>query len=194
MKYPHGCILEASYMVRDIHAAVDGWMKSLGAGPFFLGEVYIPADRHRRRGVPGPLSMDVAFGLAGDLLIELVQPRADDRSIYSEALGEIGTASHSQAINYVVNLGWSEGCALMSQQYEEVLHAVTNVDSLRCAIYDARQDVGAFIEVGEGIDQMLVPMIGAMKQCRSVWDGREIHPLEEVFKARASGVAASTSI
>lgn len=184
MAHPHGCVLEATYIVRDIEAAMAAWMRSLGAGPFFLGEVYIPADRHKRRGVPGPLNMAVAFGLAGDLLIELVEPRADDRSVYAEALAAIGDAPHSQAINYVVNLGWDEGCALMSERYEEVLSAITNVDGLRCAMYDARKDIGAFIEVGEGIEQMLVPMIAAMKRRRAAWDGRRIYPLEEVFKVQ----------
>lgn len=45
MPFPKGSIHEAGYMVRDIHAAIDNWMTVLGAGPFFLGKVHIPAER-----------------------------------------------------------------------------------------------------------------------------------------------------
>lgn len=181
VKQLRGGILEIGYMVPDIHVAIESWMTVMGAGPFFIGETYMSAERHTCRGVPCPLSIKLAYGLSEGVLIELIEPKPDDRSIYSEALAASGN-NPTPAVNYVLNLGWEEGRTLMAPRYEEVLHVTTNVNDLRCIIYDARKDLGAYVEIGEGIQQMLLPMIEAMKRARATWDGRSIYPLEEIFK------------
>lgn len=182
MSYPHGSIIEQIFAVRDIDKAIEAWSNVLGAGPFFLGESYIPAERSSRRGVPGPLSMKVAYGVSAGILIELVQPLPDDRSIYSEALAAAGDAPHGQALAFLVNLDWEEGCALMSSRYEEAMHVVTNVGGLRCTFFDARKDVGAYIEIGETAPQFLPAMIAAMKSCAADWDGQKVYNLQDVLK------------
>lgn len=180
MLYPHGSIIEQIFVVRDLDAAIFAWSRALAAGPFFKGEAHIPAERSRRWGVPSPIRMRVAYGVSAGILIELVQPLPGDGSIYSEALATMQDAPHGQALGFLVNLDWEEGCALMSG-YPEAMHIVTNVGALRCAFYDARKELGVFIEIGEGARQILPAMIAGINRRKSGWDGQKIYALDDIM-------------
>ena len=65
--------------------------------------------------------------------------------------------------------------------YPPALEATTNLGDLRCIVYDARADVGAFLEIGEGVKLISLPMIAAKKRARTTWDGKEIYSLKNVL-------------
>ena len=73
--------MQMCWVVPDLDAAIAGWLRSTGAGPFFVfGEVHF--DDSHYRGTP----MDVAphrasIGQHGDMQIELIQPLGDDPGI-----------------------------------------------------------------------------------------------------------------
>lgn len=78
--------VQLAWVVPDLDAAIAGWLKSTGAGPFFVfGEVHFTESHYR--GTP----MDVAphrasIGQHGDLQIELIQPLGDHPGIWRDVV------------------------------------------------------------------------------------------------------------
>jgi hypothetical protein len=80
-----GKVQQISYIVRDIHAAMDHWINVVGVGPWFHIEE-IKFDWFHYRGKPSDLRKTVAIAMSGDLQIELIQPLNDAPSLYKEFL------------------------------------------------------------------------------------------------------------
>ena len=80
-----GAVTQNGYVVRDIHAAMDHWVKVMGVGPWFYVD-RVQTDYFRHRGEASPLEMSVALANSGDLQIELIQQRNDAPSMYKEFL------------------------------------------------------------------------------------------------------------
>jgi len=78
--------MQMCWVVPDLEAAIGQWVRTTGAGPFFVfGEVHF-TDSHYR-GTP----MDVAphrasIGQFGDMQIELIQPLDDSPGIWREVV------------------------------------------------------------------------------------------------------------
>ena len=80
-----GAVCQNGYVVRDIRAAMDHWVKVMGVGPWY----YIPkvkTDYFRHRGQDSAMEMSVALANSGDLQIELIQQRNDAPSMYRDFL------------------------------------------------------------------------------------------------------------
>lgn len=80
-----GSITQNGYVVKDIRAAMDHWIKVLGVGPWFYID-RVKTDYFRHRGVESPVEMSIALANSGDLQIELIQQRNDAPSMYKEFL------------------------------------------------------------------------------------------------------------
>jgi hypothetical protein len=80
-----GAVTQNGYVVRDIEAAMDHWIKVMGVGPWYYIE-QVKTDYFRHRGVDSPVEMSIALANSGDLQIELIQPRNDAPSMYKEFL------------------------------------------------------------------------------------------------------------
>jgi hypothetical protein len=84
--------MQLCWVVPDLEAAIDRWVKKTGAGPFFVFEdVHFTESNYR--GTP----MDVAphraaIGQHGDLQIELVSPQGDHPGIWRDVVpaGKLG--------------------------------------------------------------------------------------------------------
>ena len=70
-----GQIAQIGYVVRDIDAAMDKWVKH-GVGPWFYVD-RVQTDYFRYRGVDSDMQMSVALANSGDVQLELIQPRND---------------------------------------------------------------------------------------------------------------------
>jgi hypothetical protein len=81
-----GAVCQNGYVVRDIHAAMDHWVKVLGVGPWFFIEE-VKTDWFRHRGQVSDVKMSIALANSGDLQIELIQQLNDAPSMYREFLG-----------------------------------------------------------------------------------------------------------
>ena len=74
-----GKIAQIGYVVRDIDAAMENWLRH-GVGPwFYVDDVEI--DYFRYRGVDSDMKMSVALANSGDVQLELIQPRNEAPSI-----------------------------------------------------------------------------------------------------------------
>lgn len=78
--------MQLCWVVPDLDAAIDHWVKTGGAGPFFVfGEVHFTDSNYRGQ------AMDVAphraaIGQFGDMQIELIQPLGDDPGIWRDVV------------------------------------------------------------------------------------------------------------
>jgi hypothetical protein len=79
-----GNIAQIGYVVRDIDAAMDNWVKH-GVGPWFYVD-RVQTDYFRYRGVDSDMQMSVALANSGDVQLELIQPRNDAPSMYKDFL------------------------------------------------------------------------------------------------------------
>jgi hypothetical protein len=79
-----GNIAQIGYVVRDIDAAMDNWVKH-GVGPWFYVD-RVQTDYFRYRGADSDMEMSVALANSGDVQLELIQPRNDAPSMYKDFL------------------------------------------------------------------------------------------------------------
>ena len=76
-----GQIVQTAYVVPSIRPAIDWWIKDGRAGPFFLLDSFTGSDQ-RYRGQPTTADVSIARGFAGHMMIELIQPRDRQPSVY----------------------------------------------------------------------------------------------------------------
>ena len=91
-RLPH--IMQFSYVVRDLDAAIEHWAGNLQVGPFFVAP-HVPYTRCLYRGTPTDLDMSVAIAYTGDTQIELVQQHNDAPSIFRDFLSRRGGCNTS---------------------------------------------------------------------------------------------------
>jgi methylmalonyl-CoA/ethylmalonyl-CoA epimerase len=89
-------LFHIGWVVRDCAAAAQELSARLGAGPFrSMGEASV-FDQVLVHGKPVPVSLKIAIGQLGGVLLELLQP-LDDRSPHAEFLKERGEGMHHLA-------------------------------------------------------------------------------------------------
>lgn len=82
-------ILQFSYVVEDLDAAINHWAEVLQVGPFFVLE-HVPYETCYYRGAPSDVDMSVALAYSGDVQIELVKQHNNADSIFKEFLASRG--------------------------------------------------------------------------------------------------------
>jgi Glyoxalase/Bleomycin resistance protein/Dioxygenase superfamily len=92
-------VIQNSWVVHDIDAAMDHWVRTAGVGPFFLVKD-ITIDDQCYRGKPAAQSLDVTFALAqaGDIQIELVAQHNDVPSAYRDTIPAGRSGFHHMAL------------------------------------------------------------------------------------------------
>jgi Glyoxalase/Bleomycin resistance protein/Dioxygenase superfamily len=88
-----GPIAQLGYVVDDVNAAMDHWIKALDVGPFF----YLPSPPLNDlvyRGEPTSARIAVAITYSADLQVELIQPLDDHPSPYRDFQGAYGSGLH----------------------------------------------------------------------------------------------------
>ena len=91
-----GAVRQNGYVVRDVEAAMEHWIKVLGVGPFYYIEK-VPIDWFKHRGVEQDIQLSIAMANAGDLQIELIQQRNNAPSMYLEFLDAHGEGMQHMA-------------------------------------------------------------------------------------------------
>lgn len=88
-----GEICQMAYVVEDIHAAIDWWIKKAGVGPWFLLPSFGGPD-HIYRGNPCTSNVTIAMSFSGSMNIELLQPLDKNPSVYKETIDAVGYGFH----------------------------------------------------------------------------------------------------
>ena len=92
----YGVPFQAGYVVPDLDAALQHWIRRMKVGPFFLYPRPVPIERVVYRGTVldrTDIIQKVAVGYAGDMMIELIEP-GPAPSAYHEFLEAGGTGLH----------------------------------------------------------------------------------------------------
>lgn len=88
-----GPIRQVGYVVPDLTAAARHWIDQHGAGPFFdVGEITF--DNWHYLGAPQQLTLNIAFGQLGDVMIELIRPASTIDSVYRHAMSDRPVLHH----------------------------------------------------------------------------------------------------
>ncbi len=152
-------------MVEDIDGALHHWTRTIGAGPFFLFDVpVLPGQLHCGR--PTAVSMRVAFGFSGGLLIELLQQTNDGASVFREMIAENGAGYH----HLMLRLPYDEGVARLSGEGHEIAFSGTMPSGERFCLFDTRAGNGGYVELME-ISPTMEATLAKMHRAHLAWDG-----------------------
>ena len=88
-----GQVMQMAYVVEDIRASIDWWIRDARTGPWFLLDHFWAADQ-AYRGEPSKADVAIAMGFAGHMLIELIQPLDNHPSVYREIIERRGYGFH----------------------------------------------------------------------------------------------------
>ncbi|HTQ37328.1 MAG TPA: VOC family protein [Steroidobacteraceae bacterium] len=92
-----GQVMQMAYTTKNIHAAMDWWMKNANVGPWFLLDSFTGPEQ-RYRGEPTQADVMLAMSFAGHMNIELIQPKDERPSVYRETIRVRGYGFHHMAI------------------------------------------------------------------------------------------------
>ena len=163
-----GKIAQIGYVVRDIDASIDQWVRR-GVGPWFYVD-RVQTDYFLYRGVESELEVSVAVANSGELQLELIQPRNDASSAFTEFLD----AGHEGAQHVAY---WTED---FQQLYDNALslgYTVTQEGSIggehgRFAYLDTEHDHGTAIEISD-ISGPTRPFFSDIRDAAANWDGTD---------------------
>ena len=92
-----GQIIQMAYVVEDIHAAIDWWVRDAKTGPWFLLDSFLGPDQ-TYRGAPSQADVSIAMAFAGHMQIELICPKDGHPSVYRETIDKRGYGFHHVGI------------------------------------------------------------------------------------------------
>ncbi len=163
-----GQIAQIGYVVADIEATMQQWIRH-GVGPWFYIE-RVQTDYFRHRGIGSPLQMSVALANSGDVQLELIQQRNDAPSMYREFLDS--GRSGAQHIAY-----WTTD---FQDLYHRALAAGFTLgqegqiggEQGRFAYFDTEHDQGTVIVISD-ISGPNSQMFAYIRQGAATWDGTD---------------------
>jgi hypothetical protein len=163
-----GSINQIGYVVRDIHASMEHWVRH-GVGPWFYID-NVTTDYFRYRGEDSDMKMSVAIANSGDIQIELIQQRNDGPSVYKDFL-DAGREG-AQHIAY-----WSTNYQDLYDSALAAGYTVAQEGSIggeqgRFAYLDTEHDQGTVIEISD-ISGPKGEMFAYVRDVAANWDGAE---------------------
>lgn len=166
----HNKVTQNAWVVRDIEAAAKQWSRTMGIGPFFLGNYTSDLfEGMRYRGEPGALNMKTAIAFSGDLQIELIQPMDDGPSAYRDVYPAGSEGFHHMCF-------WSDDIDADLACYAAAGSPTVNVGRMRggprFAYVDTRASMGCMVELLEPHEHVIALFAGWQKRAEK-WDGVE---------------------
>lgn len=164
-----GPVRQNGYVVRDIQAAMDHWIKVMGVGPWYYVD-RVKTDYFRHRGRDSDIEMSIALANSGNLQIELIQQRNDAPSMYQEflAAGREGlqhmsfwTTDYQALYDRALTLGYKVG-------HEGQIGG----EKGRFAYFDSEAHPGTVIEISD-ISGGKGRFFERIRQAAADWDGSD---------------------
>lgn len=163
-----GQVIQMAYVVEDMRASIDWWVKSAKTGPWFLLDHFWAEDQIYR-GAPSKADVSIAMAFAGHMCIELIQPLDNHPSVYREILDKRGYGFHHIGLCVadvdVALLGYQ------AQGYELAFRAQVPTGGAVAYLDDGRNDPG-FLELiphTQGMDETFTRFWRASVD----WDGSD---------------------
>jgi Glyoxalase/Bleomycin resistance protein/Dioxygenase superfamily len=163
-----GQIAQIGYVVTDIEASMQQWVRH-GVGPWFYIE-RVQTDYFRHRGVDSPVQLSIALANSGDVQIELIQQRNDAPSMYREFLDS--GRSGAQHIAY-----WTTDFPDLYQRALAAGYTVGHEGQIggeqgKFAYLDAEHDQGTVIEISD-VSGAKGQLFAYIRQQAAAWDGTD---------------------
>ena len=164
-----GAVRQNGYVVRDIRAAMDHWVRVMGVGPWFYID-RVTTDYFRHRGADSAVEMSIALANSGDLQIELIQQRNEAPSMYREFLN-----SGQEGLQHVAY--WATN---YQEVYDNALSLGLKVGHEGCiggpqgrfAYFDTQFHPGSVIELSD-ISGPKGAMFDYIRREAAGWDGSD---------------------
>lgn len=174
-------LVQLGYVTRDLERALDYWIDTVGAGPFFYAD-YEP-EQQVYRGAPTHIRFRNAYGYLGDTQIEVIQQLSDGPSAYTEALDAVASVPLGGLLHHV---------ALLHAGYDAAIADFVRTGAERCyeafvegpgrfCYLDARQQIGSYVELIE-YSTLFEAASERMRLVHTDWDGaRPRRSIDEVM-------------
>ena len=161
-----GPIMQLAYVPADIGAALDFWIGTMGAGPFYRLE-HIAANRVLYRGAPATIDFSVLIGYWGDLQIELIEQHDETPSIYTAwcAAGLEGLHHVCVAVDDIAEA--RRLCTALGARFEQEVFLPGGVEAF---YVDTGGGPGTMVEVIAPSPAMR-DLFAMMREAARGWDG-----------------------
>ncbi|MEI9885855.1 MAG: VOC family protein [Rhizomicrobium sp.] len=163
---PDRGIMQMAYVVKDLRAAIDEWVKRLNVGPWFVLDHFAGVDPVYR-GKPSKADITLAMSFAGHMNIELIQPNDDHPSVYKELIDKHGYGFHHWGIASADFAGDLKRYEAMGMEVAFRLGVPTGGE---VAYLDPKNALPGFVELietGPGMERAFGGFYGAAL----TWDG-----------------------
>jgi len=156
-------IRQLGYVTNDIEASAMAWVETMGAGPFFI----LPGMGFKSwtyLGETQEMTLDIAFGQVGDMMIELIRPNGPWPNVYGQSMPD-GCVPHHQ------------GCLVSDVEASSRLlgrEAVTRAElsaETELRYFDCRDKTGLFVELITDNEESRGFFATAIEAASS-WDGK----------------------
>lgn len=163
-----GKIAQIGYVVEDIHASMDEWVRH-GVGPWFYIDNVV-TDFFRYHDGDSDMKMSVAIANSGDIQLELIQPRNDAPSAYKDFLdsGRQG----AQHIAYWTTDFQALYDTALAAGYTVAQEGSIGGEQGRFAYLDTEFDQGTMIEISD-VSGPKGQMFAYVREVAANWDGSE---------------------
>ena len=165
---PDKGIMQMAYVVKDLRASIDEWVKRLNVGPWFVLDHFTGVDPVYR-GKPSKADITLAMSFAGHMNIELIQTNDDHPSVYKELIDSRGYGFHHWGIASADFAGDLKRYEAMGMEVAFRLGVPTGGD---VAYLDAKGALPGFVELIEtspGMERAFGGFYGAAL----TWDGSD---------------------
>lgn len=166
-------IIQNSWVVPDIHAAMQQWIDCAGIGPFFLVEG-ITIEEQRYRGRPTDVAVSFALAQAGEVQVELVCQHNDAASAYRDTVAAGATGFHHVA--YYCDHYDRDLTAFSDRGIETAFSG--SFGGKRFAYLDTSPGLGTMVELIEASD-VQAEFFARIRQAAREWDGSD--PIRPAF-------------
>lgn len=167
MTQPLGTIRQIAYVVNDMDVALDYWINTLSAGPFFKIE-HVNLENQKYYGEPTSTDISIALGNSGDVQIELIVQHNDAKSVYKDFLD-----AGRQGVHHIALM--PEDYAATYAQYLSSGHKPAFELSLGGApvvYFDAFDTVGHYVELWDN-NSVFKDMFLLVEKAAQGWDGND---------------------
>jgi hypothetical protein len=165
---PDDGIIQMAYVCKDIHAAMDHWVKKLNVGPWFLLNSFTGIDP-LYRGKPSQANVKLAMSFAGHMNVELIQPTNDAPSVYKEILDTRGPGFHHFG---VATANFDADFERYRAAGHDAAFFLRVPSGGRVAYMDTIAQLGAFVELIE-LGGMFEPVFNSFYRASIGWDGKD---------------------
>lgn len=148
MSLPHGSVTELCYVTHDMEKAAERWSSLVGGGPFYL--MPMPEMVFESAGKVFSGRIKAALGFSGTTLVEFIEPLGDSPAIFREVLDANGDGAMHHIMTNVRPMtaeDFDNTCKAYSDAGLEKVLSFDVPGQGRNCFYDARQQLGAYIEV-----------------------------------------------